>query len=40
MGGSLNQPYRVQEGGLMGCKLLLYWDKGLVEDKQLKVQYE
>ena len=23
MGGSLNQPYRVQEGGLMGCKLLL-----------------
>ena len=23
MGGSLNQPFRVQEEGLMGCKLLL-----------------
>ena len=40
MGGSLNQPYRVQEGGLMGCKLLLYWGKGLVVHKQVKVQYE
>jgi hypothetical protein len=24
MGASLNQPCRVQEDGLMGCKLLLY----------------
>ena len=29
MGGSLIQPFRVQEEGLMDCKLLLYRDKPL-----------
>ena len=28
MGGSLNQPRRVQEEGPMGCKLLLYGKNG------------
>ena len=31
MGGSLNQPCRVQDDGPMGCKLLLLWsNKGHV----------
>ena len=40
MGGSLNQPYRVQEEGLMDCKLLLYWGNDDVENIGEKVQYE
>jgi hypothetical protein len=28
MGENLNQPSSVQEDGPMGCKLLLYGDKG------------
>ncbi len=31
MGGSLIQPFRVQEEGLMDCKLLLYRDKPTLE---------
>ena len=40
MGGSLNQPSSVQEGGLMDCKLLLYRGKGVVENYEVKVLYE
>ena len=33
MGESLNQPYRVQDDGPMGCKLLLYGkNKSLVRE--------
>jgi hypothetical protein len=33
MDASLNQPCRVQEEGLLGCKLLLSGDKKLVREK-------
>jgi hypothetical protein len=39
MGESLIQPCRVQEDGLLGCKLLLFGDKKLMREK-LKVPDE
>jgi hypothetical protein len=39
MGESLNQPCRVQEEGLLGCKLLLPGAKKLMREK-LKVPGE
>jgi hypothetical protein len=39
MGGSLNQPCRVQEDGLLGCKLLLYGGKMAMRGR-LQVPFE